>query len=105
MTTTPTPRRIEWSGPEGWTVWADEDGVHVRSARGDALEMPDVQRLLDLWSSARVAIQDDRRVPAPQPPSRDEVRTWSASRAEQYARKRAVRAIEAEFDQTIAPPF
>lgn len=32
-----TPRRIEWAGPEGWTVWADEDGVHIKSASGSAL--------------------------------------------------------------------
>lgn len=104
--TTPAPRRIEWAGPEGWTVWADEDGAHVRTARGDALEMPDVQRLLDLWHAVRVAVQDDGSVPAPKPPTREEIRSWSTDRAEQYTAKRAVRAIEREFGPTDnTPPF
>jgi len=40
---TPRPRRIEWSGPENWTVWADEDGCHIRAAGGSALEQCDVE--------------------------------------------------------------
>lgn len=65
--TIPTPRRVEWSGPAFWTVWADEDGVHVRTPRGDGLEQPEMQALVDLWSLA-IQARDDGAVPAPKAP-------------------------------------
>ena len=64
---TPQPRRIEWRGPEGWTVWMDEDGCHLRTRSGDGLEMCDVATLFELWSQARTAYTDKRLVPTPQP--------------------------------------
>ena len=105
MTDIPTPRRIEWAGPEGWTVWADEDGVHVRTSKGEALEMPDVERLLDLWHNARAAVQNDRIVPAPVPMTRDQYRALRAEQHEEHAMRRAVRAVKREFtpDNTSAP--
>ena len=107
MTETPAPRRIEWAAPEGWTVWADEDGVHLRTARGEGLEMPDVERLLTLWHDARAAVQNDRSVPAPKPPTREEARAMIADQREEYALRRAVRAVKREFapSDTPAPPF
>lgn len=98
-----TPRKIEWAAPEGWTVWADEDGVHLRSRGGDAMEMPDVKRLFDLWSEACSAVSPGGQIPAPKPPTREEMRAWGSDRAEQHAARRAVRAIEAEFDTTDTP--
>lgn len=104
MSTTPTPRRIEWSGPESWTVWADEDGVHVRSAHGDSLEMPDVERLFTLWQHAR-SMTESGHVEAPKPPSREEMSLATACRNEEYIRRRAIRAITNEFDADQAAPF
>lgn len=98
-----TPRKIEWAAPEGWTVWADEDGVHLRSRSGDALEMPEVNRLFRLWSEACAAVSPGGEIPAPKPPTREEVSAMSADRAARYAARRAVRAIEAEFNHTDAP--
>lgn len=103
MSNAPAPRRIEWSGPEGWIVWADEDGCHVRTARGEGLEMPDVDRLFRLWSQARAAVSPGGQIEAPAPPTRDEVRAMTAARNEDYIRRRAIRAIESEFDTTDAP--
>lgn len=100
-----TPRKIEWTGPEGWTVWADEDGVHLRAPHGDALEMPDVARLLDLWEEARAAVSPGGQIPAPKPPTREQMRDWGSHRAEEYAKRRAIRAVEAEFDTTNPAPF
>ena len=99
---TPTPRRIEWAGPEGFAIWTDEDGTHLRAPGGHALEMPDVERLLNLWILARDAAKTGT-IPAPKPPTRDEMRSWGTDRAEEYARRRAVRAIESEFTTTDAP--
>lgn len=102
MTNTPPPRRIEWAGPEGWTVWADEDGCHVRAANGQTLEMPDVERLFSLWAHARAMTEADS-IPAPKVPTREQMREERYRRADEYAKLRAVRAVEAEFKSTDAP--
>lgn len=96
MTIESTPRRIEWAGPEGYTVWTDEDGTHLRSPGGHALEMPDVERLVALWQHAKRQTESGA-IPAPKPPSRDEMRGWSTQYAEENAERRAVRAVQAEF--------
>lgn len=80
------PRRIQWAGPEGWQVWADEDGVHLRSPNGDALECPDVLALIDLYGRIRDAIATHQiSVPAPLPR-----RQWHR----EYMTRTAVRAVE-----------
>ena len=99
-----TPRRIEWSGPEGWLVWTDEDGTHVRSPKGDALEMPSFKALMATWKLAQDSAVTGS-VPAPKPPTREELRAMSHDRAEEYAKRRVVRAIEAEFNPPAQAPF
>ena len=63
----PAPRRVEWTGPARWTVWADEDGVHVRTPGGDGLEQPEMQALVGLWSLA-IQAGASGSVPAPKTP-------------------------------------
>lgn len=104
MSTNPIPRRVEWRGPESWLVWADEDGVHVRSARGDALEMPDVQRLFDLWTHARAATTAGE-VPAPRPLTAAERMTDRIRHDLEFIQRRAVRAVAAEFDPSTDASF
>lgn len=105
MSTTPTPRRIEWAGPEGWTVWADEDGVHLRTPKGDSLECPSVDLLIDLINTARSQVVADH-VPAPKPPTREEMRHQSMQRNDQYTLRRAWNALRAELAPDLdAPPF
>lgn len=104
MSTTPTPRRVEWTGPEGYTVWTDEDGTHLRAPGGHSLEQPDVQRLFDLWSHAR-AVAEGGHVPAPKPPTPDEIREQGLFRGDEYAKRLAIRAVEAAFDQSTTAPF
>lgn len=96
MSTTPTPRRIEWMGPEGWTVWADEDGVHVRTPKGEGLECPSVDRLIDLVNLARTQVVADH-IPAPQPPTRDEMRYQSARLNDEWTLRRVTKAVRAEL--------
>lgn len=102
---TATPRKIEWTAPEGWTVWADEDGVHLRSRSGDCLEMPDVDRMFRLWSEACAAVSPGGYVLAPKAPTREEIRGMGSDYAEEYAKRRALRAIESEFTTTPLPAF
>ena len=104
MTETPTPRRIEWAGPEGWTVWADEDGCHLRAPAGHALEQPDVERLFSLWQHAR-AVTEEGHIPAPKPMSREEARQANSLVREEWHKRRALRAIENEFNDTDIAPF
>lgn len=99
-----TPRRIEWAGPEGYVVWSDEDGTHLRAPGGHALEMPDVERLFSLWSHAREATAADR-IPAPKPPTREQIREDGYRRTEEHAARRAVKAIEREFTPDAITPF
>ncbi len=99
-----TPRRIEYAGPEGWTVWGDEDGVHVRTPKGDALEAPDLQRLIDLVTEVRGHFATGT-IPTPAPIApEDRVRMLSAHR-EQYEAKRAARAVYEVLAPTTDAPF
>lgn len=86
------PRRVEWSGPEGWTVWADEDGVHLRSARGDALEQPDVLALIALYQTVRSQVCE-RSIPAPRPPTREEAARWHELHQRERVAREAARAV------------
>jgi hypothetical protein len=104
MSTTPKPRRIEWTGPESWTVWTDEDGTHLRTPQGTCLEMPDVERLFTLWSRVR-EMSESGVIPAPKPPSRDEVRAQSSLSREEWIKRRALTAIKREFDDSDIAPF
>jgi hypothetical protein len=96
-TTPPTPRKIEWAGPEGYVVWTDEDGTHLRAPGGHALEMPDIERLVGLWQYARQQAESGA-VPAPKSPTREEARADGYRRTEEYAARRALKAIKREFD-------
>ena len=104
MTENRTPRRIEWSGPEGYVVWTDEDGTHLRAPGGHALEQPDVERLFTIWQDARAMASNDH-IPAPKPPTREQIREDGYLRADEYAKRRAIRAVEAEFNPPTVAPF
>lgn len=86
------PRRIEWAGPEGWRIWADEDGVHLRTPNGDALEQPDVLALIDLYGRVRDAIAT-KQIPVPTVPPRSQ---WTTD----YAARAAARAVKKALDPT-----
>lgn len=98
------PRRIEWTGPEGWTVWADEDGVHVRTPGGDGLEAPDLRRLIDLAHVAASQMASGA-VPSPAPPAPEQIAAMRSDDRDRYAAKRARRAIEREFAPMPTTPF
>lgn len=85
--TAPVPRRVEYAGPEGWSVWTDEDGTHLRSARGDCLEDREVAFLIGLWHDARVAAARGH-IAAPRVPSREERRHDSDVRQAAHLRRR-----------------
>ena len=96
-----TPRRIEWQGPEGFTVILDEDGVQLRAPKG-GLEEPDLNRLLDIISEAKRA-RDARSAPIPLPPAREQRRYYPEAYHANRAKRAASRAIDAEFNDTDQP--
>lgn len=102
---TATPRRIEYRGPEGWTVWGDEDGVHVRTPKGDALEAPDLTGLISLVIEVREQFLTGA-IPVPAPPTRDELRQMGGEWRERLDAKRAARAVYRELAPTTTDqPF
>lgn len=92
-----TPRRIEWTGPEGFTVFADEDGVHLRAPGGHALEQPDVERLFTLWNDA-CSLANEGTIPAPRPITREQARQLGALDRERWLKRRVIDAVKAELD-------
>ena len=96
-----TPRRIEWQGPEGFTVILDEDGVQLRAPRC-GLEEPDLNRLLDVIAEAKRA-RDAQSAPIPLPPTREQHRYATEAYHADRAKRAASRAIDAEFNNTDQP--
>ena len=98
-----TPRRIEWQGPEGFTVILDEDGVQLRAPKG-GLEEPDLNLLLDIIAEAKRA-RDAQSSPIPLPPPLGQRRYYPAAYTAHRVQRALTRAIEDEFDTTTDVPF
>ena len=96
-----TPRRIEWQGPEGFTVILDEDGVRLSAPKG-GLEEPDLNRLLDIIAEAKRS-RDAQSSPTPQPPTREQRGYYPSSYAAHRVQRALTRAIEDEFNPTDQP--
>lgn len=98
------PCRVEWSAPEGWIVWSDEDGAHIRTSSGHCLEMCDVERLFAIWQAAR-DMSAAGVVPAPKPPTPEEIASAGHPWREEHEKRRAIRAIAREFATDATAPF
>ena len=96
-----TPRRIEWQGPECFTVILDEDGVQLRAPKG-GLEEPDLNRLLDVIAEAKRA-RDAQSAPTPLPPTPEQRRYYPEAYHANRAKRAVSRAIDAEFNDTDQP--
>ena len=102
------PRRVEYAGPERWIVVTDEDGVHLRSPKGEYLESGDVARLITLINEANKQ-HTAGTIPAPRPPSpeeRSDLYGRYGRERDEYEAKRAARAVYAALaPDTDTPPF
>ena len=96
-----TPRRIEWQGPEGFTVLLDEDGVQLRAPKG-GLEEPDLNRLLDIIAEAKRA-RDAQSAPIPLPPTREQRAYYPSAYTAHRVQRVISDAINAEFNNTDQP--
>ena len=97
-----TPRRIEWQAPEGFTVILDEDGVRLRTPKGDGLEEGDLNGLLRVIVEAKRA-RDAQSAPTPLPPTPEQRRYYPEAYHASRAKRAVSRAIDAEFDNTDQP--
>lgn len=86
------PARVEYVGPEGWRIWVDEDGTHVRANPNGCLEDADFRALIRLWEQADSQRGRDR-IPAPRVPSREELIEQRRRRDDSRAAKQIARAI------------
>lgn len=102
MSESTTPRRIEWAAPEGWTIWADEDGVHLRSRSGDCMEQPDALKLVDLYNRVRSDVVGNA-VQSPKPPTREQFREMETERRARYMARTAARAVESAINPPHVP--
>lgn len=67
-----TPRRIDWETSFGWVVRLDEDGISIRTPKGDAIEYSEVAELVRVLSVADDALTVDQYAPIPASPSREQ---------------------------------
>lgn len=100
MTTPITPRRIEWQGPESFTVILDEDGVQLHGKGG--LEEPDLNRLLDVIAEAKRA-RDAQSSPIPLPPTREQRAYYPPAYTARRVQRVISDALNAEFNPTDTP--
>ena len=93
--TAPSPTRMEWHR-DGYVVWADEDGVHLKTP-GDGFEMPEAMALVELYG--QVLAQYKAGVPfgKPVPPTREQRIHYPESYAARRAERVVTEAIRAEF--------
>ena len=94
------PRLIEWRGPNGSVVRLDEDGINLQVPK--AIEQVEVEELLEIIAAAREA-QRSRSVPAPAPPTREELDGMINRDRQQYTAKRVAQYIANDFREPEVP--
>ena len=92
----PSPTRMEWHR-EGYIVWADEDGVHLKTP-GGGFEMPEAMALVELYG--QVLAQYKAGVPfgKPVPPTPEQ-------RAYHYPGSYTARRVERAVTEAIRNEF
>lgn len=97
-----TPTFIDFRAVEGWLIRIDEDGVQIRTPKGDALEQLAAQAVVDLFLEV-VAMRSTGTMPVPAPPTRAELDAMPRGLRNSYTTRRAIRAIEREFGDDNTP--
>ena len=95
------PTRIEWRR-DGYSVWADEDGVHINTAaRG--FEMPEAMAMVDLYQAVLAQFRTGDTFPKPTPPTREQRRHYPDGYTAMRVKRIVAEAVDAEFNPTDAP--
>ena len=97
----PPPDRIEWRR-DGYSVWADEDGVHLRTDKR-GFEQPEALAMVNLYLAIHSQFEAGTPFTKPTAPPREK-RTYYPDGYTVHRVKRAIdNAIAAELDPTDAP--
>lgn len=101
MTTSPTtPTTMTWRR-DGYDVWCDEDGVHLRihpsvtGARG--FEMPEAMALVELYSQVLAQYKAGAPFGKPVPPTREQHIHYPESYTARRVERVVTKAIRDEF--------
>lgn len=97
------PRRTEWPGPAGWAIWADEDGLHIRTPKGDSLEMPEALRLIETYQAIATAL-DGGTLPKPAAPTREQRVAMTYEDQQRFEARRAAGAVYAHLTHGLDNP-
>lgn len=91
----PSPTRMEWRR-DGYSVWADEDGVHLKTP-GGGFEMPEAMALVELYG--QVFAQYKAGIPFGRPvrPTRQQLIHYPESYTARRVERVVTEAIRAEF--------
>ena len=92
---TPSPTHMEWRR-DGYTVWADEDGVHLKTP-GNGFEMPEAMALVELYGQVLAQYKAGAQFGRPTPPTRGQRIHYPESYTARRAERAVVDAIRAEF--------
>lgn len=90
--TEPTPDRIEWAIPNAnASIVMDEDGVHL--CTDHSLEQCDMEAAIEIFNAAK-AMRFEDHIPAPTPPTQDQLKALSRERQARYAMKAVARTLK-----------
>ena len=87
---------------DGYQIVVNEDGPMLRTSQR-TFEPGEVAKLIELYQAVAEAAAHGDSFEPPRPPTREQIAAMASDDREQYAARRAMRAIKAEFRQGDAP--
>lgn len=93
--TAPNPTHMEWRR-DGYTVWADEDGVHLETP-GSCFEMPEAMAVVELYGQVLAQYKAGIPFGRPVPPTREQRIHYPESYTARRVERVVTKAIRDEF--------
>lgn len=87
-----TPQQVSWPSVEGFCVFINEGGVHLRADRASTIEPFDLRRLVAQITAAFDAWGEGTTV-LPSPPEADDLDRWDREGRAKYEIRRIARAV------------
>lgn len=91
-----TPTLMTWRR-DGYEVWCDEDGVHLRVSANRSFEMPEAMVLVELYREVLAQFRAGEPFGKPTPPARGQLATYPEGYIARRLQHAVNRAIDAEF--------
>lgn len=96
MPTPPTPPTTMTWRRDGYDVWCDEDGVHLR-VQASAFEMPEAMALVELYQQVLAQYRAGQAFAKPTHPPREQLYTYPEEYIARRFKAAVDRAIKDEF--------